>query len=186
LPSSPRRSWLLEEDKAGAVSLNDHHRTGNHLIMPSHLSVLAAIGGLLTFGHAQNSSTASASSTSTYSQPNVPTGVPIPGDYDEPLRPQVHFSPPTAFMNDPNGMYVDSEGVYHLYYQYNPTANIAGSKSSIELRVQRHLLTHSRPALGPRNQQGPLHMDQPAHRHLSRRSNRGRFLRISCHRSQQH
>ncbi|KAI4709701.1 hypothetical protein J4E89_005717 [Alternaria sp. Ai002NY15] len=96
--------------------------------MPSHLSVLAAIGGLLTFGHAQNSSAPSASSTSTYSQPNVPTGVPISGDYDEPLRPQVHFSPPAGFMNDPNGMYLSSDGVYHLYYQYNPTENIAGNQ----------------------------------------------------------
>jgi beta-fructofuranosidase len=66
--------------------------------MPSRLSVLAAIGGLLTFGHAQNAS--STSSTSTYSQPNVPTGVPISGDYDEPLRPQVHFSPPSGFMSE--------------------------------------------------------------------------------------
>ncbi|CAI9628857.1 glycoside hydrolase family 32 protein [Alternaria burnsii] len=98
--------------------------------MPSHLSVLAAIGGLLTFGHAQVSSntTASATSTSTYSQSDVPTGTPLPGDYDEPLRPQVHYSPPVGFMNDPNGMYVDEDGVYHLYYQYNPTANVAGNQ----------------------------------------------------------
>ncbi|KAG9193636.1 beta-fructofuranosidase [Alternaria panax] len=96
--------------------------------MPSHLSVLAAIGGLLTFGHAQNSSTVSATSTSTYSQSNVPTGTPLSGNYDEPLRPQVHFSPPVGFMNDPNGMFVDEDGVYHLYYQYNPTANIAGNQ----------------------------------------------------------
>jgi len=31
-------------------------------------------------------------------------------------------------MNDPNGMYVDEDGVYHLYYQYNPTENIAGNQ----------------------------------------------------------
>ncbi|KAH7349031.1 glycosyl hydrolase [Pyrenochaeta sp. MPI-SDFR-AT-0127] len=29
-------------------------------------------------------------------------------------------------MNDPNGQFVDANGTYHLYYQYNPTANTAG------------------------------------------------------------
>jgi beta-fructofuranosidase len=62
-------------------------------------------------------SLASAQSTSTYSQSDVPTGTVIPGDYDGALRPQVHFSPPQGFMNDPNGMFVDDKGVYHLYYQ---------------------------------------------------------------------
>ena len=56
-------------------------------------------------------------STSTYSESNVPTGTPLPGNYGGPLRPQVHFSPPVGFMNDPNGMFVDQDGLYHLYYQ---------------------------------------------------------------------
>ncbi|KAJ4356067.1 Invertase [Didymosphaeria variabile] len=30
-------------------------------------------------------------------------------------------------MNDPNGMYVDQDGLYHLYYQYNPTDVVAGN-----------------------------------------------------------
>jgi hypothetical protein len=92
---------VLEKHKAGDVSLYDPYRTGYQFTMPSHLSVLAAIGGLLTFGHAQVSSntTASAMSTSTYSQSDVPTGTPLPGDYDEPLRPQVHYSPPVGFMS---------------------------------------------------------------------------------------
>ncbi|KAK6823616.1 beta-fructofuranosidase [Apiospora arundinis] len=50
----------------------------------------------------------------------VPTGTPLPGNYTGPLRPQVHYSPPTGFMNDPNGMFYHN-GVFHLYYQYNPT-----------------------------------------------------------------
>lgn len=37
--------------------------------------------------------------------------------YDGRLRPQVHYSPPHGFMNDPNGMFRDANGTYHLYYQ---------------------------------------------------------------------
>ncbi|MBK8020736.1 MAG: glycoside hydrolase family 32 protein [Chloroflexi bacterium] len=45
--------------------------------------------------------------------------------YDEPFRPQFHYSPPQAWMNDPNGMvYLDGE--YHLFYQYNPDDVIWG------------------------------------------------------------
>lgn len=60
---------------------------------------------------------ASAQGVPTYVNPAVPTGTPIPGNYTGPLRPQVHFSPPEHFMNDPNGMFVDANGTYHLYYQ---------------------------------------------------------------------
>ena len=66
--------------------------------------------------------------SSTYSQPGVPTGTPVPGNYTGPLRPRVHFSPPQGFMNDPNGLFVDAEGLYHYYYQYNPTDTIAGNQ----------------------------------------------------------
>ncbi|POS70440.1 beta-fructofuranosidase [Diaporthe helianthi] len=64
----------------------------------------------------------------TYVNPAVPTGTPIAGNYTGPLRPQVHFSPPKNFMNDPNGMFVDANGTYHLYYQYNPTDVVAGNQ----------------------------------------------------------
>ena len=57
------------------------------------------------------------SSSSSYVEPTVPTGTPIAGNYTGPYRPQIHFSPPKGFMNDPNGLFVDANGLYHLYYQ---------------------------------------------------------------------
>ncbi|KAG6001166.1 hypothetical protein E4U21_004665 [Claviceps maximensis] len=48
------------------------------------------------------------------------SGVGIVGDYEGLFRPQVHFTPPQYFLNDPNGMFRDDKGIWHLYYQYNP------------------------------------------------------------------
>jgi len=39
--------------------------------------------------------------------------------YEEPFRPQFHFSPEKNWMNDPNGL-LYYKGVYHLFYQYYP------------------------------------------------------------------
>ena len=47
------------------------------------------------------------------------------GLYGEAYRPQIHFSPPENWMNDPNGM-VFHNGVYHLYYQYYPDSTVWG------------------------------------------------------------
>ena len=61
------------------------------------------------------------------SGPTTPT-TPAQGSYDEQYRPQIHFTPAKNWMNDPNGMvYVD--GVYHLFYQYNPQGNSWGNMS---------------------------------------------------------
>ncbi|WP_163712752.1 glycoside hydrolase family 32 protein [Mangrovibacterium lignilyticum] len=43
----------------------------------------------------------------------------------EQYRPQYHFTPDSAWMNDPNGM-VYYEGEYHLFYQYYPDSTVWG------------------------------------------------------------
>ncbi|KJZ79409.1 hypothetical protein HIM_00878 [Hirsutella minnesotensis 3608] len=59
---------------------------------------------------------------------DVVKGAPIPGNYGGQYRPQVHFSPPQKFLNDPNGLFRDDDGIWHLYYQYNPTDLVAGNQ----------------------------------------------------------
>ncbi len=48
--------------------------------------------------------------------------------YDQPFRPQVHFSPQQHWTNDPNGL-VYFHGEYHLFFQYNPFGDEWGHMS---------------------------------------------------------
>src|SRR5580765_2620891 len=45
--------------------------------------------------------------------------------YHEPFRPQIHFSPQTGWMNDPNGM-VYFQDEYHLFFQFYPDSTVWG------------------------------------------------------------
>ena len=61
-------------------------------------------------------------------QPQTPDKPTQTSGYDEQYRPQIHYTPAKNWVNDPNGLvYVD--GVYHLFYQYNPQGNVWGNMS---------------------------------------------------------
>ena len=46
----------------------------------------------------------------------------------DPYRPVYHYTSAQNFMNDPNGL-IYRDGVYHLFYQYNPYGTTAGNGS---------------------------------------------------------
>lgn len=52
----------------------------------------------------------------------------ISTDRREQWRPQIHYTPAANWINDPNGM-VYADGVWHLYYQYNPSGINWGNMS---------------------------------------------------------
>ena len=57
-------------------------------------------------------------------------GIPASGypetGYDQPLRPQFHFSSKKNWINDPNGMIFDGEK-FHLFFQHNPRSTEWGN-----------------------------------------------------------
>ena len=61
-------------------------------------------------------------------QPSTPDEPTAQSGYDELYRPQVHYTPAKKWINDPNGM-VYADGLYHLFYQYNPQGNVWGNMS---------------------------------------------------------
>ena len=68
-------------------------------------------------------------------------------------RPAYHHSPAYGWMNDPNGM-IYKDGVYHLYYQYNPYGSKWGnmywghSSSRDLIHWEHHDLALARDTLG--------------------------------------
>jgi fructan beta-fructosidase len=63
----------------------------------------------------------------------VKTSDTIPGKYpvyQEPGRPQIHFSPPRGSLNDPSGM-IYYEGRWHLHYALKPFYNDNGAPNSM-------------------------------------------------------
>lgn len=58
----------------------------------------------------------------------TPGEQPSASDYNEKYRPQIHYTPAQGWVNDPNGMFY-ADGVWHLYYQYNPSGNDWGNLS---------------------------------------------------------
>lgn len=45
--------------------------------------------------------------------------------HDDKYRPQLHYSPPRGWINDPNGL-LYHDGVFHLFFQHNPDDVVAG------------------------------------------------------------
>ncbi|GAA3618960.1 GH32 C-terminal domain-containing protein [Microlunatus ginsengisoli] len=58
----------------------------------------------------------------------LPVGQRTAAAAGDPYRPAYHYTAAKNFMNDPNGL-IYRDGVYHLYYQYNPSGTTAGNGS---------------------------------------------------------
>src|SRR6202012_1625714 len=63
-----------------------------------------------------------------FASPDLSTRGQTTPAYDQPYRPQVHFSPREHWTNDPNGL-VYFDGEYHLFFQYNPFGDEWGHMS---------------------------------------------------------
>ena len=78
--------------------------------------------------------------------------------YDQPYRPQIHFSPSSGFMNDPNGLDItkneQGKETVHMYYQYNPTQLVAGNQhwgTATSNGFETYAWQNHLPAIAPAN-----------------------------------
>ena len=98
----------------------------HHILLASALALGAAACGE---GLNPNPDFVTGTETGTPEQPENPE--PDGGSTssrNEQYRPQVHYTPARNWVNDPNGL-VYADGVYHLFYQYNPQGNDWGNLS---------------------------------------------------------
>lgn len=80
---------------------------------------------------------------------------PVESSYDELYRPQIHYTPAANWMNDPNGM-VYADGIWHLYYQYNPMGNDWGNMSWGHATSSDLIHWKEQPVAMTRNQWGDI------------------------------
>ena len=71
----------------------------------------------------------------------------------DPARPAFHFTSPAGWLNDPNGL-AEIDGVFHLFYQYNPKAPVHaaiqwGHATSRDLVSWTHQPVALAPTAGP-------------------------------------
>lgn len=95
------------------------------VLVTMYSKLVLLLGGITSLAAGQSTSVSSSAASAT---PSYGAGVAVAGDYSGMLRPRLHYSPPSGFMNDPNGMFVGEDGVWHLYYQYNPGQTISGDQ----------------------------------------------------------
>ena len=76
---------------------NSYVSSGSALDNLEHLKTMKS-RNLFLFSLLCVESTWAQSSMSSFVESDVPTGIPVAGDYRGALRPQVHFSPPKGFM----------------------------------------------------------------------------------------